>query len=98
MVQAREWHAPLLTLSSERIARERRDMWAQDESDRRWSRIVGRAVLKAAAWYAFGLLLIGFALNTTNYDLASVLYVVGMFVCALGHTMTAVRFWIAECH
>jgi hypothetical protein len=89
---------PLLRLPSDRIERERRLLAAQDQADRRWNRIVGRTVVKAVAWYCFGLFLIGSAWHTTNSDWAGYLYVAGMYVCALGHTFTTVNFWLRECH
>jgi hypothetical protein len=87
---------PLLPMRAERIVRELRNLRAQDEADRRWRRIVGRAVLRAAAWYGLGLYLIAWSWHTTNLDHAHYLFAAGMYTCALGHTFTAVRFWLAE--
>lgn len=96
MVEAHDRLAPLLRLSSTRIAREFDRVRVQDEADRRWRRLATRAVVKVLAWYVFGLFLMGSALHTTNYELAGYLYVAGVFVYALGPTMTAVRFWMVE--
>ncbi len=95
-MDATDRHAPLLTIRAERIARELRNLRSQDEADRRWRRVVRRAVVKAVAWYALGLYLIGWSWHTTNYELAGYLYVAGMYTCVLGHTFTAVKFWLDE--
>jgi hypothetical protein len=75
-VTAHQDWVPLLTLPPERIARERRDLEAQDAADRRWRRIARSTVAKLAGY----------------------LYVAGIYVCAIGHTFTAVNFWLREHH
>ena len=95
-MSAVEHPPPLLTLRSDRVARELRNLQAQDAADRRWRRVVRRAVVKAAAWYTLGLYLIGWSWHTTSYELAGYLYVAGMYTCVLGHTFTAVKFWLDE--
>jgi hypothetical protein len=87
---------PLLPMRTERTLREMRNLEAQNEAERRWRRVVRRAVLKAAAWYALGLYLIAWSWHTTSIELAHYLYAAGMYTCVLGHTFTAVRFWLDE--
>jgi hypothetical protein len=87
---------PLLPMRRERLLRELRNLEVQSEADRRWHGVVRRAVLKAAAWYALGLYLIGWSWHTTNVELAHYLYAAGMYTCVLGHTFTAVKFWLDE--
>lgn len=89
---------PLLKIPPARVERERRALLAQDEADRHWVKVVRRLVMRALAWYAFGLFLIGSSWHTTNLELAGYLYVAGMYVCALGHTFTFVNFWLRELH
>ena len=86
----------LLTLSPERIALERRRMREIDAGDRFWHRRLVRTVLKAAAWYFGGLVLIASSLMVHGFDLARVLYVSGMVVCCTGHVVTVLRFWAEE--
>lgn len=88
--------APLLRMRTERILRELRNLEAQNEADRRWQRAVRRAVLRAVGWYTLGLVLIGWSWHTTDIELAHFLYAVGMYTCVLGHTFTAVKFWLHE--
>lgn len=87
---------PLLPMRADRILRELRRLDEQNQADRRWRRIVRRAVLRALAWYALGLYLIAWSWHTTNVEFAGYLYTAGMYTCALGHTFTAVRFWLDE--
>lgn len=96
MGETGERRAPLLPMRADRVRRELRNLEAQNEADRRWRRVVRRAVLKAAAWYALGLYLIAWSWHTTNVELAHYLYAAGMYTCVLGHTLTAVKFWLDE--
>lgn len=86
----------LLTLSPKRIAQEMRRMEKIEAGDRFWERRVVRTVLKAAAWYFGGLLLIASSLMVHSFDVGRVLYVTGMVVCCTGHVVTVLRFWAEE--
>jgi hypothetical protein len=67
-----------------------------EAGDRFWERRVVRTVLKAAAWYFGGLLLIASSLMVHSFDVGRVLYVTGMVVCCTGHVVTVLRFWAEE--
>ena len=67
-----------------------------DAGDRFWQRHVVRIVLKAAAWYFGGLLLIASSLMVHGFDLSRVMYVTGMVICCTGHVVTVLRFWAEE--
>ena len=67
-----------------------------EAGDRFWERRVVRTVLKAAALYFGGLLLIASSLMVHSFDVGRVLYVTGMVVCFTGHVVTVLRFWAEE--
>ena len=67
-----------------------------EEGDRFWQRRTMRTVVKAAAWYFGGLLLIAASLMVHSFDIGRVLYVAGMITCCTGHVVTVLRFWAEE--
>jgi hypothetical protein len=86
----------LLVLGPERIERELGRIRGQDEADRAWRRRVAIVIVRCATWYFGGLFLIGMSWHVTSYDVARVLYVLGMLAAATGHVFTVLTFWLRE--
>jgi len=85
---------PLLTLSPERVARERARAELTAEDDRRWERKVWTAIGVAGCWLVLGYLILVASFRVKDPDYGMVAFWAALAIGNFGPVMTGLRFWV----